>query len=1410
MFLSDSQQHKSPRSRTKDGEAAGTAKSSRRKTAPIITDPPDAKKAVSSCPIAGIGASAGGLDAFTRLLRALPEHLGMTLVLVQHLDPTQESMLADILGRVSKMPVSEATHGMRVELDHVYVTPPNVSIRVSGGTFVLEARPKPPIQVLPVDILLRSLAEECENKAVGVVLSGTGSDGTLGLAAVKAAGGLTIAQEPSTAEYGGMPQAAIEAGAADAVLDPEHIAEELVRLGQHPDLRESTPPGEAAETVDEESLAAILSLVREATGLDLRSYRKTTLMRRISRRMLLEDKATMKDYLGALQERPSEVEALYRDILVNMTEFFRDPDAIEALQRKVLPELLKRKGPRETIRIWVPGCSKGQEVYSILITLVELLDTMPAHPEIQMFASDVNELDVNYARAGVYPHGIVNEVSAERLARFFVQVPGGYQIERTIREKCVFAVHDITKDPPFSRLDVVTFRNVLIYMERPLQQRVLQILHYALEPGGFLLLGSSETTGTESAFFAVVDKKHRIYKRKSGPGKLLAALAPSAGALGFAQRGSTGRQEPTFDILGEADKLIRGRYSPAGILVTADLDVLQFRGRIGRYLGPAEGPPEFKVPRLVAPGLSLAVEAAIREASKAKAAARRRGAVLESEGERREVDVEAVPIASPTGDVYYLVLFEERPRETSESAQRAEQGTERVADDGEAPALRQQLDETREQLDAVVSEREAASADLRAASEKFQSSNEELRTINEEFQTAQEELQSTNEELTTLNDELRNRNVELGRLADDLNNVIEGVEIPILILDADLRIRRFTPQTDVIVSIVPTDVGRPITDLSMKVGVPDFQGMVREVLRRGVPLETEVRSGGGRWYSVRIRPYKTGEGAVDGVVIAFIDIDELKRIAGIADVSREHAEAVVQTVREPLLTLTADLRVLEANDAFYRTFAVTPEETLGELLHELGDGQWDFPELSFLLEQVLPGDREFADLEVERDFQRVGHRVMVLSARRVREQLGQPSILLAIEDATELRHRERLSTSLNDISATIGSTLELDRVLEEILKESTEALDAESSAVLVKQGTQQVVKKAYGMSPEVVGRVFDEQELEVSITPPWTTAPALLDHVEAERVASKFDIHLVDGGSVLVIPLLLRETPIGWMLFHFRSSNRTLGESESDFARRLGTLMSFTFENARLYATQREIADTLQAALLTVPRRIAGIDFGYLYHSATASAAVGGDFYDLFELEGNRIGIVLGDVSGKGVQAATLTSLVKNTIRALAYEDASPATVLRKTSAVILKATPAEIFVTIVFCILDTASGRLAYCSAGHTRSIVKRVEGDTELLEVGSPLVGAFPGAKFKDGRTVLEEGDLLVLYTDGVTEARGDGELLGEGRLVEFVRSMEPLRARKVPQAVFDEVLRFTRGKLSDDVAIVSVSRASEGQGT
>jgi two-component system CheB/CheR fusion protein len=1347
-------------------------------------------------PIAGVGASAGGLDAFSRLLGALPPKLGIALILVQHLDPKQHSMLADILGRASKMPVVEASNGMRIEPDHIYVMPQNASIRVSGASIVLGKRPKSTVHQLPIDTLFKSLAEERGRLAIGVVLSGTGSDGVAGLSAIRDAGGLAYAQDPATAEYDGMPRAAEDAGVVDASLDIAGIAAELVRLGADLAAAPGSAPSETSPDLEEAALRGILTLMRDRVGLDLASYRKTTLLRRINRRMLLEDVSTMRDYVAALKKNPARLEILYQDILINTTQFFRDPAALESLKRKVFPEILTRRASDGPVRIWVPGCSKGQEAYSILIALIEFLDDA-GEVEVQMFASDVNERDVEFARAGVYPQGIATEVSPERLSRFFVQVPGGYQISRSVREMCVFATHDVTKDPPFSRLDLVSLRNVLIYMERPLQERVLQVLHYALEPGGFLLLGSSETVGTESSLFATVDKKNRIFKRKPGPASLLAA---SGRTLGIGRSSQSLRQDPTqgFDVFAAADIVVRGKYQLAGLLLGPDLEVLQFRGEMAPYLAPVEGPSELRLSRLVAPGLASAVEAAVREAANQQAPAHRRGSVAVSGGGRLDVDIEVVPILSPSGETYYLAFFEAAG---GERASQAPKKAKRDSSQTNEESLERELDETRSQLEAAISQREAANSDLRVFNERLQASNEELRTTNEEFQTAQEELQSTNEELTTLNDELRNRNTELTRLADDLHNVIDGVELPILILSADLCIRRFTPQAGAIVNIQPTDVGRPLSDLSLKVEVADLTRAARDVMVAEAPSESEVRGAGGQWYLMRIRPYRTNEGTVDGVVVAFVEISELKRNRELAEVERRHAEAVLQTVRQPLLTLAPDHTVQQANDAYLHTFGVEVADVVGLKLFELGGGQWDAPELSASVRKLISKTSDFSGVEIDREFPGIGRRIMRVDGLWVQEEAGQGSLLIAIEDVTIPTRRQRLTTALNDIGVTLAAVDHMDSVLGELLRESAEALGCDSAALLLRQQSSWVLKAAHGLSKGLADVQLDEDALPVAVESLRSGEPVLLrDGSEAVDFVSGLGVDL-ERRSVLLVPIMSRGEPVGSFSFHFQQPALIFTEAEDDFGRRLGTLTGLALEAAELYQEQKEIAETLQAALSTAPRRLAGVEFGYLYRSATKASTVGGDFFDLFELEGDRVGILIGDVSGKGVKAATLTSLVKNSIRALAYEHESPAEILTKISALILKSTTAFSFVTLVFCVLDTVTGYLTYANAGHTEGIIRRTDGGIDRLLVHSPLAGAFSNTTFAQGDMTLTAGDLLVLYTDGVTEARRDGEMFGIERLSAFIEHLSDVRPRPVASAIFDEVHEYAGGALSDDVAIVTV---------
>lgn len=1340
----------------------------------------------------------------------MPESPGVALVLIQHLDPTHESLLSEILQRESKMPVAEATNGMLIEVDHVYVMPPNVAMELSGGALKLTPRKAAPAEQLPIDRFFRSLATQCGSHAVGVLLSGTGSDGARGLVAIKEAGGVALVQDPLTADYDGMPRAAIGAGAADAVLDPAHIARRIVLLARRLNGGGALPE-EGADAVDEAGLDTILKLIRIAKGLDLTDYRRTTLLRRISRRMLLGGYDTMEAYLRWLRNDEAEVNELYRDMLVNVTEFFRDPPALDALVKEAFPAVLRRKVPEAAFRLWVPGCSTGQEAYSIAILLFEFLETARVPLNIQMFASDVNEDDVKFARTGVYPEDIAREMSPERLARFFTQVPGGYRVEQSIREMCVFAVHDVTNDPPFSRLDVVSFRNVLIYMERPLQKRALQVLHYALVPGGYLLLGPSETIGGETALFSAADKKHRLYARKPGPARLLPP-AGSASAPRKPEKRSAREEEeqepPSFDVLREAEKVVLDAYTPPGVVVNEALEILQFRGKVAPFLDPLEGPPSLTLPKLLGTGVASSARTAIREAAKTGGPARRAGFLTERDGTRTQITVEAVPITGPRGERYYLVLLE-APSSVTVTA-RATSAKRRTApvDSAEVARLRTELAETREYLENLIADKDAVNLDLGTTADKLQTGNEELRTINEEFQTAQEELQSTNEELTTLNDELRNRNTELGQLTDDLDNVIRGVEIPILILGPDLSIHRVTPQADQIINIAPSDVGRQVTDFTFKVEVPDFAGAVQHVVSTLEPSDTDVRGADGHWYSMRIRPYKTGRGMVDGVVVAFVDVDLLKRTMVTAEAAREHAEGLVRTMREPLLTLDSNLLVLEANTAFYESFGASAKETIGTHLYELGNGQWDIAELRSLLGQVLPGDTEFANLEVEHEFPGIGRRVMVLSARRVREEHGFPSILLAIDDVTVQRRRARADAALNEIGLKIGSTLDLEDVLEETLALSASAVLAGSATVMLRQHDGWLVKAVFGPQVPTMGRLLADSDVPLSMLSTEGEDPVLVTDVSADERFVDSVLTQLGHHCILVVPLLLRHETIGSVSFLHLSDGEEFTPADVEFAKRLGTLLSLAFQNASLYATQRRIAETLQTALLTPPVELKDIDFGYLYRSATTAASVGGDLYDLLELSDGRVGVLIGDVSGKGVDAATLAGLVKNTIRALSFDARSPAAVISKTNEVIFRATPASVFVTLLFGILDTESGRLVYCSAGHTRGLIRRANGtgDVEVLDVQSPLAGAFPEVAYVDGEASLARGDALILYTDGVTEARRRARMLGEDGLVKMVRRLGATPTAEIPDAIFAEVLSYSGDRLADDVAIISVGRTPD----
>ncbi|MCW5980299.1 MAG: PAS domain-containing protein [Bryobacteraceae bacterium] len=868
--------------------------------APSPASPAGAPPGSGLFPIVGVGASAGGFEAFSEMLRELPANPGMAIVFVQHLDPKHVSVLAQLLARESQMPVVEATSGMRVERDHVYVIPRNTSISVVNG--VLELGPREVVggQFTSIDIFFRSLADDQGSRGIGVLLSGNAPDGTLGLKAIKAEGGITFAQDPHTAKFDSMPRTAIAAGWVDVVRSPTEIVRELLRLGDHPYIaaepeEAKEPPADGADAVNR-----ILGVLRGGTGVDFSQYKASTVRRRIMRRMVLRRIDSLENYLTLVRSEPAEVQALYEDILINVTEFFRDSEAFAALIKNIFPRLINQRRQSPEIRVWVPGCSTGEEAYSIAIAMLEALGDQANEANLQVFASDISESALEKGRAGVYPMSIAQNVSADRLRRFFVKSDSGYQINKRVRELCIFARHNLAKDPPFSRIDFVSCRNVLIYLGPGLQDRIIPMFHYALKPNGYLLLGSSETVGHHSELFQLFDKKHKIYQRKPAPGRL-ALDFPVEQVL--AERAEARRKpEPVseYDLQREADRLVLARYAPPGVLVDEDLNILQFRGQTSAFLAPAAGVASLNLLRMLKEGLTVEVRTAIASARKQNAPVRRERVHFAANGSKL-VNIEVIPLRrSSAGARKLLVLFELVPEEAPPKQGRRRAGEDkRLIEENEQ--LRHELAASKEYLQAIIEDQEAAQEELRSATEEIQSSNEELQSTNEELETAKEELQSTNEELNTVNEELQNRNMQLAQVGNDLLNLLANVNMPILILGNDLRIRRFTPVAEKTLNLIPSDVGRPIRDINLRISVPHLEKELTEVVENLTPKVVEVADPDGRAYSLRIRPYRTEDNKIDGVVMVFIDVDPVMRVAESAAIATLPAEISSANARALLL-----------------------------------------------------------------------------------------------------------------------------------------------------------------------------------------------------------------------------------------------------------------------------------------------------------------------------------------------------------------------------------------------------------------------------------------------------------------------------------------------------------------------------
>jgi two-component system CheB/CheR fusion protein len=841
--------------------------------------------------IVGIGASAGGLDAISELLSHIPSDIGMAFVVVQHLAPDQESLLDRLLSRVTTMPVETAADGMGVEPNQVYVIPPNADMTIAQGQLRLGAIAPGQSRSRVIDLFFESLAADQARQAIAVVLSGSNNDGAQGIEAIHQAGGLVFAQDPTTAEFDAMPAAAMATGQVDFVQSPTQIAEALVNLSRqgHPPetlVPEPEPDDHPADLL-EDNLATLLRLIQQHTGVDFTHYKPNTFQRRLQRRLALLNCRDLAAYIQYLQDYPTEIQTLCQDVLITVTSFFRDEDVFAALQGRGIPALVQQSSAATSIRVWVPGCATGEEAYSLAICLLECLDNQPIGPQIQIFGTDISDQAIETARKGIYRENQMETVSPERRRRFFNEVEGGYQIKTAVRELCIFARQDLGSDPPFSDIDLLSCRNVLIYFDAVLQRRVLSFFHFSLKPTGFLILGNSESLGDTSDLFESFDIQTKIYTRLAGPSRLTFDFISS-----YYRREPEYEQQQGFsatlnrtNLQQWADQIVLSRYGPVGVIVNEQMDILQFRGDTSAYLRIPPGEPTYNLLKLLRPSLLVDLRTTLETAKQRGIATRSQGLIL-PDSASIELSLEVIPFhVSTSQERCYLVLFE---RETPEEATNENAETTAPEDmeslDPEIVRLRRELATNRQDLldtqtllQLTVEEKESTNQQLIAANEEILSSNEELKSANEELQTAKEEIQSANEELQTTNEELHQRNLDARRANDDLLNLLNHINIPILMLSDDLRIRRFTPAAQGLFNLISSDLGRPISDLRFDLEGFNLETLVTEVTASLMPVDREVQDQQGHWHMLRIRPYRTLENQISGAIVALVGIDDIKQ-----------------------------------------------------------------------------------------------------------------------------------------------------------------------------------------------------------------------------------------------------------------------------------------------------------------------------------------------------------------------------------------------------------------------------------------------------------------------------------------------------------------------------------------------------
>ena len=936
--------------------------------------------------VVGIGASAGGLDALELFFEHMPETTGMAFVVVSHLDPNHVSIMPELIQRSTKMKLFQAEDGMTIEPNHVYVAPANRDLAILHGVIQLIE----PVEAhgfrLPIDFFFKSLAEDFGEKAICIILSGMASDGTAGLRAVKSEMGLVMVQDPQSAKFDGMPTSAIKTELADYILTPEEMPDQLIKYASHTmKLWEDEKANTAGKIPD--TYQKLFILLRNRTGHDFSQYKQNTIHRRVERRIAISQLDNLSSYIRMLQENPAEIESLFRELLIGVTTFFRDPDSFVKL-KAVLLDLVESKPDNGQIRIWVPGCSTGEEAYSVAIILAECLTETKKALNVQIFGTDIDGIAIEKARNGSFS-GIASDVSKDRLSHFFTSRDNRFHIRKDIREMLVFAEQSIVKDPPFTKLDLITCRNLLIYFNSDLQKKIIPVFHYSLLPNGILFLGSSETISVFVDLFSIVDNKWKIYRRRES----MHSLQP---LIEFPASRSTGRtheiaEKPneTQNITQVAEQVILKNYSPQCVIITESGEIVYIHGQAGKYLELAQGAAKMNILEMARGGLQQELPALMRKVLTRKKSITVEGIKVRAGGRTQIISLTVKPIKDPRESPgSLLVIFEEvvptRGGAASKTKHYDKKSIRRINE------LEHELKSTKENLRSAVEELETSNEELKSSNEEMQSTNEEMQSSNEELETSKEELQSLNEELITVNTELQNKNDELSVVNNDMKNLLDSTDIPTIFLDNNLCIKRFTFHSTKVVNLISTDIGRPINHLAAKF---KYEGLIedaKEVLRTLAYRQIELQTNDGLWYQMRILPYRTTSNVIEGVVITFSDIDKLKttyekvdKLSKENQLARVYADNIIDTVRESLIILDKDLRVLSANRSFYRMFSTFREETVGKSIFTLDGNKWEIPLLRELLEEIIPKQNLFEDYEMEYDFGNEGKKKLVLNARQM-------------------------------------------------------------------------------------------------------------------------------------------------------------------------------------------------------------------------------------------------------------------------------------------------------------------------------------------------------------------------------------------------------------------------------------------